>query len=74
MQFPNDRRLWSELDRGVVDVGSRLIDYLEEFGHKAKAVSSGVEKVDIDRHLKATLSQHREGEQVVNLNTPHSTN
>jgi len=57
MQLPNNRRVWSKLDCGVVDMGSGLADDFEEFRHEAEAVSSGVEKiVDINGFLNLTLS------------------
>ena len=60
IEFSNDRGPWSELDRRVVDVGSRLADDLEKFRHESEVIGSGVEKgIDVDGYLNLTLSLHR---------------
>ena len=44
VQLPNHRRLRCKQKGGVVDVGSRLPDDIEEFGHETEEVDSGVGK------------------------------
>ena len=49
IQLPNHRRLRCKQKGGVVDVGSRLPDDVEEFGNESEEVDSGIGKrVDIN--------------------------
>jgi hypothetical protein len=49
----------SEQKCGVVDVGRRLADDLEEFGHEVEAINGGVmECGNIAGCLNLTLGQH----------------
>ena len=61
IQFSNNRRPWSELDRRVVDMGSGLADDLEEFRDEPEVIADGVEEgIDVGRYLNLTLSLRRE--------------
>ena len=57
IQVPNHRRLRCKQKGGVVDVGSRLPDDIEEFGHESEEVSSGAGKrADISEWFNLSLS------------------
>ena len=61
IQFSNNRGLWSELDRRVVDVGSGQTDDVEEFRHEPEAIGGGVEEgTNVGGYLNLTFSLRRE--------------
>jgi hypothetical protein len=73
VQFSNNRGPWSELDCGVVDVGSGLANYLKEFGDETEIIGGGVEKrTDVSGYLNRTELASRGREKFTNPNTPRS--